>query len=230
MAIGQEGVLMSDLMASKTARRGFLGSSAAAAAAVGLNGALPSRLTAESAPGARSLDPALDAWFGRIKGKHRAVFDAPEPNNGFVAIWPRVYLNTMEATYPGQATAVVILRHEALPLALTDPLWAKYSLGEMFAIKEGDLPARRNPYATITGLPIAGLGIAELLKAGVLVGACDVAMTIYSSGAAKKMGLDPVTVKNEWIAGLLPGVQIVPSGVLGVAHAQELGCAYIFAG
>jgi intracellular sulfur oxidation DsrE/DsrF family protein len=221
---------MSDLIASTTARRGFLGSIAAAAAAVGLNSALPTRLTAETPHGDRSPDAALDAWFGRIKGKHKMIFDAPEPNSGMVAIWPRVYLNTMAANYPGPTTAVVILRHGALPLALNDALWAKYSLGEMFDVKDGDAPAKRNPYAMITGLPISGLGIAELLKSGVLVGACDVAMTIYSSGAAKKMGLDPAAVKAEWIAGVLPGVQVVPSGVLGVAHAQELGCAYCFAG
>jgi intracellular sulfur oxidation DsrE/DsrF family protein len=111
-----------------------------------------------------------------------------------------------------------------------DALWAKYPIGDMFKIKDGDASAKRNPYATITGLPIPGLGIAELLKSGVLVGACDVALTIYSSGAAKTMNLDPAVVKKEWIAGLLPGVQVVPSGVLGVAHAQELGCVYCFAG
>jgi hypothetical protein len=221
---------MSDLMASKTARRGFLGRIAAAAAVAGLSGVLPSRVAAENAPTDRSLDAALDAWFGKIKGKHRMIFDAPEPNSGLVGIWPRVYLNTMQATYPGETTAVVILRHGALPLALGDAIWAKYNLGDMFGIKDGDVPAKRNPYATITGLPISGLGIAELLKSGVLVGACDVAMTIYSSGAAKKMGLDPDAVKKEWIAGVLPGVQVVPSGVLGVAHSQELGCAYCFAG
>lgn len=217
---------MSDL----TARRGFLGRIAATVAAAGLSTALPSPLAAERVSDFGSLDAALDAWFGRIKGKHRMIFDAPEPNNGLVAIWPRVYLNTMQATWPGETTAVVILRHDGLALALGDPVWAKYGIGEMFNIKDGDAPAKRNPYATITGLPIAGLGISELLKSGVLVGACDVALTIYSAGAAKKMGLDPDAVKKEWIAGLLPGVQVVPSGVLGVARAQELGCAYCFAG
>jgi intracellular sulfur oxidation DsrE/DsrF family protein len=221
---------MSDLTASTTGRRGFLGGIAAVAAAAGLSGVVPSRLAAEDAPGTRSLDAALDAWFGRIKGKHRMIFDAPEPNSGLVAIWPRVYINSMEATYPGTTTAVVILRHGAIPLAMNDALWAKYNLGEMFEVKDGDAPAKRNPYATITGLPISGLGIAELLKSGVLVGACDVALTIYSSGAAKKMGLAPEAVKKEWIAGLLPGVQVVPSGVLGVARSQELGCAYCFSG
>jgi len=221
---------MLDLMTSTTPRRGFFGRIATVAAAAGLSGILPSRLSAEDALGDRSLDAALDAWFGRIKGKHRMIFDAPEPNSGMVAIWPRIYLNTMTATWPGSATAVVILRHAGLALALSDPIWAKYGIGEMFAIKDGDAPAKRNPYATITGLPIPGLGVSELLKSGVLVGACDVALTVYSSGAAKKMGLDPDAVKKEWIAGLLPGVQVVPSGVLGVARAQELGCGYCFAG
>lgn len=220
---------MSSLIASTTARRGFLGRLAAAAAAAGLSSAVPSTLDAET-PHEASPDPALDAWFGKIKGKHKIVFDVPEPNSGMGAIWPRVYLNTMKATYPGDATAVVILRHGGIPLGMNDALWAKYKLGETFSIKEGDAPAMRNIYATITGLPIPGLGIAELLKSGVLVGLCDVALTVYSSGAAKKMGMQPDAVKNEWIAGLLPGVQIVPSGVLGVARAQELGCVYCFAG
>ena len=220
---------MSSLIASTTARRGFLGRLAAAAAAAGLSSAVPSTLQAET-PNEASADPALDAWFGRIKGKHKIIFDVPEPNNGMGAVWPRVYLNTMKATYPGDATAVVILRHGGIPLGMSDALWSKYNFGETFSIKEGDAPAKRNIYASITGLPIPGLGIAELMKDGVLVGLCDVALTVYSTGAAKKMGLKPEDVKKEWIAGLLPGVQIVPSGVLGVARSQELGCVYCFAG
>jgi intracellular sulfur oxidation DsrE/DsrF family protein len=221
---------MSSFLASTTARRGFLGRLAAAAATVGLSSAVPSRLAAETHNDDASMDEALDAWFGKIKGKHRMVFDAPEPNGGMAAVWPRVYLNTMAATYPGEATAVVIVRHAAIPLALNDAVWNKYSLGEMFMIKDGDAPAKKNPYAKITNLPLPGLGIQELMKDGVLVGACDVALTVYSSGAAQKMGMAPDVVKKEWVAGLFPGVQVVPSGVLGVARAQELGCAYCFAG
>ena len=221
---------MSSIIASTTARRGFLGRIAAGIAAVGLTGAAPSSLAAETLSFDPSADPALDAWFGKIKGKHRVVFDAPEPNNGFAAVWPRVYLDTMAKTYPGDATAVVILRHGAIPLALGDAVWSKYKLGEMFSIKDGDAPATRNIYSKITSLPLPGVGFAELLNSGVLIGACDVALTVYSSGAAQKMGMAPDAVKKEWVAGLLPGVQVVPSGVLGVAHAQELGCNYIFAG
>lgn len=220
---------MSSIITTPTARRGFLGKLAAAAAAVGLS-SVPSRLGAETPEMKMSSDPKLDAWFGKLKGEHRVVFDVPEPNSGMGAIWPRVYLDTMKKTYGGDATAVVILRHAGIPLGMNDALWAKYNLGEMFGIKEGDAPAKKNIYASITNLPLPGLGIAELLKSGVLVGACDVALTVYSAGAAQKMGMQPDAVKAEWVAGLLPGVQVVPSGVLGVARSQELGAKYIFAG
>lgn len=216
---------------SPTDRRDFIGKMAATAAALGLSGATPSILSAETAAHDPSADAQLDSWFGRIKGKHRVVFDTPEPNSGMAAIWPRVYLDTMKATYPGDATAVIIFRHAGLALAMGDSLWAKYPIGEMFNIKDGDAPAKKNIYANITNLPLPGLGVEALLKSGqVLVGACDVALTVYSAGAAQKMNMAAADVKKEWIAGLLPGVQVVPSGVLGVAHAQELGCNYIFAG
>jgi intracellular sulfur oxidation DsrE/DsrF family protein len=45
-----------------------------------------------------------------------------------------------------------------------------------------------------------------------------------------KMNLDAAEVRKEWMAGLLPGIQVVPSGVWAVGRAQEHGCAYCFAG
>jgi intracellular sulfur oxidation DsrE/DsrF family protein len=221
---------MSSFITSTTPRRGFLSRVAAAVTAAGLSTAAPSRLSAEPSTTESSADPALDAWFAKIQGKHKIVFDMPEPNSGFGAVWPRVYLATMNATYPAASTAVVIIRHGAIPLALGDAVWSKYNLGEMFSIKDGDAPAKRNPYAKITGLPLPQIGVAELVNSGVLVGACDVALTVYSSGAAQKMGMTPEAVKKEWVAGLIPGVQVVPSGVMALGRAQELGCVYCFAG
>jgi intracellular sulfur oxidation DsrE/DsrF family protein len=212
----------------RTPRRDFLAGMATVAAATGVSGAFAHAAALQPA----SLDPKLDAWFARIKGTHRQVFDAPEPNGGLPAIYPRVYLNTMKATYgaTGDATAVVILRHSGLPLALGDAVWSKYGLGAMFDIMDNGVPATRNPFATITGLPIPGLGIVELLKSGVLVGACDVALTVNSMKAAEKSNMSPEAVKAEWIAGLIPGVQVVPSGVMAVGRAQELRCTYCYAG
>jgi intracellular sulfur oxidation DsrE/DsrF family protein len=214
-----------------THRRGFLGTLAAAAAA-GLASLTPLRAAAESVPRS-AADPAFEAWLNRITGKHKMVFDAPEVNSGMPVIWPRVWLNGNNDNYgttDAQNSAVVILRHAAIPLAMVDGLWAKYKLGEVFALKDGDLPATRNIFAKPMPLPLPGTGVEQLLAKSVLFGVCNVALTIYSGAVAQKMGMDAAAVKAEWVAGLLPGVQVVPSGVLAVSRAQEKGCGYCFAG
>jgi intracellular sulfur oxidation DsrE/DsrF family protein len=79
-------------------------------------------------------------------------------------------------------------------------------------------------------LPLPGMAIDELAPKGVLFGVCNVALTVFSGIFAKSMGLQADAVKKDWVANLLPGVQIVPSGVIAVNRAQEHGCAYCFAG
>jgi hypothetical protein len=198
----------------------------AVAAGVSMVG-FPEEASATSA----AADPKLDAWFGRLKGKHQVVFDAPGFNEGMPAIWPRVYQITMDATYPGEGSvAMVILRHKGLALAFNDAVWARYHATGPFKGAPDGAPSTKNPYGVITGLPLPNLGIARLLATGVLVGACDVALTMASSEVAAGMKMDAAAVKKEWIAGLLPGVQIVPSGVMAVARAQEFGAKYVFAG
>ncbi len=220
---------MLDDFTTGTPRRGFIGQVAAAAVGLGAATLVPEQLRA-AVPMSGS-DPQLEAWFGKLNGKHRVVFDAPAVNGGMPMVWPRVYLLTMKGTYPDDgASAMVIARHEGLPLALGDAIWAKYHLGEMFNIKNGDTPATSNPFANITTLPLPDIGTEGMLKTGVLIGACDVALTVYSGAAASKMGMDPKAVKAEWVAGLFPGVQVVPSGVMAVARAQEFDGRYVFAG
>lgn len=211
-----------------THRRGFL---TRLAGAIGIAAIAPSRLIAE--PASAADDPKLEAWFNRINGKHRIVFDAPAANGGMPAIWPRVYLLTMADAYKtdgASASPVVILRHEGAPLALNDAMWAKYNFGEQLKVDDNGKPATRNVYATITGLPIPGLGVVELLKSGVLIGVCNVALTVLAGTIAGKTGGNADDIKSELIANLYPGIQVVPSGVMAVGRAQEKGCNYCFAG
>ena len=44
------------------------------------------------------------------------------------------------------------------------------------------------------------------------------------------MNLDSNEVYKDLINGLLPEIQLVPSGVWALGRAQENGCGYIFAG
>ena len=214
-------------------RRGFLSRIAALTAGLGLGQFIPREAAAQRGPSAASGDPAYEAWLNKITGTHKMVFDAPEPNDGMPVVWPRVWLDTTNATYgttDTQNSAVVILRHGAIGYALQDAAWAKYKLGEAFKINDGSAPAVRNLWIKPLPLPLPGTGIEALLAKGVLFGACNVAITVYSGMVGQKMGMDPATVKADWINSLIPGIQVVPSGVLAVSGTQEKGCRYCFAG
>jgi hypothetical protein len=74
------------------------------------------------------------------------------------------------------------------------------------------------------------MALNELLDSGALVGVCDMALTVYSGMVAGKMNMSAEECKKDWVSGVLPGIQIVPAGVLAVNRAQERGCTYCWAG
>ena len=82
----------------------------------------------------------------------------------------------------------------------------------------------------IPGIGEVQIGINELQANGVMFCVCDMAITVFSAVAADAMKKEASEVKKDWIAGLLPGIQVVPSGVWALGRAQEHGCAYCFAG
>lgn len=216
-----------------SSRREFIGTLAA-----GATGILASSGPLAAEPLHNTVD-ANDAeeWMKKIKGKHRIIYDAPEPHDGFPIIWSWVFYKTNNATGTADAelTAMVVLRHNAIPLAMEDKLWEKYKLGETFKITDTttSAPALRNPYYVPTDQMWVGNGI-EGIKAlqarGVLFCVCDMALTVYSGMVAKGMNMKPEDVKKDWLGGLLPGIQPVPSGVWAIGRAQEKGCAYCYAG
>jgi intracellular sulfur oxidation DsrE/DsrF family protein len=219
-------------------RRKFLGSIAGSAATLGML-TIPASIKAANP----LFEPATDAdqWFNQIKGKHRVVFDATRPHDMMPFAWPRVFLLTNGATGTAEKdnSVVVVLRHEAIPYAFEDRLWAKYKFGEVFKADDpaSKAPSVRNPFAKpapdeykIPGFGAVPIGINELQSSGVLFAVCDAAITVYSAVVAQSMNMDAATVKKDWLTGLLPGMQVVPSGVWALGRAQEHGCAYIFAG
>ena len=73
-------------------------------------------------------------------------------------------------------------------------------------------------------------GIKQLQERGAMFCVCDLATKVYSSAIASGMGLKADDVYNEMVAGILPGIELVPSGVWALGRAQQKGCGYIFAG
>lgn len=225
----------------KLSRRGFISTISTGAAAMGLSMlASPLQAAVEHSNTAVTNPDDPDAWFNQIQGKHRIVYDVIEPNGIMPFAWPRIFLLTNEATgTPAKdCSVVVILRHEAIPFALGNDLWNKYKLGEMFKFDDPATgkPSLRNPFwkpgpndFSAPGIGPVQIGINQLQDSGVMFCACHMALTVSSAAAAKSMNLDPAAVLKEWVAGVLPGIQIVPSGVWAVGRAQEHHCAYCFA-
>ena len=221
-------------------RRTFLKQAATGAAVLGTGMlALPLPLAA-----AEMVLPDVaeaDKWFKQVKGKHRMVFDVTQPNGSLPFAWPRVFLLTNEktGTPENECGVVIILRHSAIPYAFGSQLWEKYKFGEMFKIIDDSTKAAaiQNPFwepkpgiFKSPGLGAIQIGINELQASGVMFCACDVAITVHTAVIAAATKQDAATVKQEWLANLLPGIQVVPSGIWAVGRAQEHGCTYCFAG
>lgn len=217
-------------------RRKFIGNLAATATLTGLAGPVFAETNTNPRVATASV-LGSDKWFKKIKGSHRVVYDAPEPHMGFPIIWSWAFLytNNQTGTEDNDMTSMVVLRHNAIPFAMKDKLWQKYKFGETFHITDNNTgaPAIRNLYYMPKegDFPIPGIdGIKTQQDRGAMFCVCDLALTVYSSMAAQKMEADPDEVKEEWVAGVLPGIQIVPSGVWALGRAQEYNCGYIYAG
>ncbi len=183
------------------------------------------------------INNEAEDWFKKSKAKHKILYDAPEQHEGLPFIWSWVFYatNNQTGTPDKDLTAMVVLRHNAIPFAMEDRLWAKYNFGEVFKVNDNTskASAKRNVfYVPKEGdYPIPGIdGIKALQDRGAMFCVCDMALTVYSGVVAKKMNLKPEEVKKEWVAGVLPGVEIVPSGVWAIGRAQENGFNYCYAG
>jgi hypothetical protein len=166
-------------------RRDFLSSSAANAAAFAVfPGAVLSSLPGDLAPVAAS-DEWNVAWPAKLAGKYKAVFDCTEPEMGYgvwrAASWARQYMDVMKAT-PAQVSPAIILRHNAIILAMQQSFWDKYDIGS----KKGVMhpltaePTKKNPALLDEkdGLPepYSNAGLRKQLARGVVVLACNLAL------------------------------------------------------
>jgi len=227
----------------QNARRKFLGTIAAGAGIGIASLAIPGSIAAApmNASNHQSGPGDADQWFNKVKGKHRIVFDCTQPHEVFPFAWPKVFLLTNQGTGTPAAdcTAVVILRHTAIGYAFESRIWEKYHLGDMFKADDPKTkaPSLRNPFwqpkpgdFVLPGIGEVQIGINQLQADGVMFCVCEMAISVFTGAAAQAMKMDVADVKKDWMSGLLPGIQPVPSGVWAVGRAQEHGCAYCFAG
>ena len=133
-----------------TSRRRFLESAAAKTAALAV---FPATLLAHEPFGQMPASTSEEwdlAWTDRIKGKHKAVFDVVEHDNGTgllrAAFWGNQYMDVMKAA-PADLSTILVIRHNAIILAMNQAFWDKYNIGELKEVKHPmtDEPMKKNP-------------------------------------------------------------------------------------
>jgi hypothetical protein len=168
-------------------------------------------------------------WPGKLKGRHKQLFDVYDINAGSPLGFTNNFLTPNES-----ATAVLVFRHKGTPYALGSAIWAKYKVGESFQIldPETKAPAVKNPWFQpkpgVLGNSEAALD--RLHARGTVMGVCSVSLRGQARRLAANADVTPEEALKEWTANLIPGATVIPSGTWGVNRAQEAGCTYCAGG
>lgn len=180
-------------------------------------------------------------WIKRIRGKHRAVFDNPGVDGtGVIRAW--IWMNQCRAAFgskDGDCTAVVVLRHSAVTLAMTDASWERWEFqatnpetGKREAVKKNPLLSASVEKMMSGSPPSAramaqGMGLETLIGRGAIVLGCEFAFEGLVGQIAKKEGVEADKAAELARAGLIPGITLVPSGFFALQVAQQKGCTFV---
>ena len=214
-------------------RRTFLGAAAVNAAALA---SMPGSVLANvprDITASYSSDDWDVSWPSKLNGKHNAVFDNAEVESGYgvwrAASWARHQMEVLKADMKDVKPAI-ILRHNAIILAMQQPFWDKYSIGANNKVTHPltAQPTDRNP-ALLSDVP-APFNQATLtnqLSHGVVVLACNLALQDMVDLIAKEDKVDAAEARNRALGYLIPGIILQPSGVFAATLAQEAGASYV---
>jgi hypothetical protein len=128
-------------------------------------------------------------------------------------------------------SVVLVIRHEAIPMAVDDELWDRYEFGRDAKVKDPKTKkwTRRNPFwKAAPGDPNgAELTLDALRERGVILIGCGFAASYLASKIAARTKAPMADAMAEVRAHLIPGLELAPSGIFAVTRAQEAGCAYV---
>jgi hypothetical protein len=150
-------------------------------------------------------------WFDAFKGQHKQMYD---------------YLDTYRDVFglqsPDINTAVGMSR--AIALNLSDGVWQKYKIGERYKIAD---PMTKQPAVRNIFLSDGDLSVKAMQARGTVFWQCNVALGQVAQQLAQASGTPVADVRADLIAGLNPGVRLVPSHVMAIGIAQEHGFTYM---
>jgi intracellular sulfur oxidation DsrE/DsrF family protein len=220
----------------KTPRREFLRqASLIAAGSVAVN---TLEAQAAAAPAAPPQQGTWDmSWSDRVTGRYKMAFDAHQVSGGVCLHQVRVFLAGYASAFglaDRDVSAVLVIRHAAIPMVLADPLWADAPWGEDEKLKDpasGEV-AKRNPFINIPenarySVTWPDGALDTLMQRGVVVLACDIALSNAAAQLSSRRKIPRADARQLVADNLLPGVYRMPSGIFATAHAQQLGCGVL---
>ncbi|MFN7984222.1 MAG: hypothetical protein U0Q11_20435 [Vicinamibacterales bacterium] len=169
-------------------------------------------------------------WIDDLKGAHKQVFDmadadpAGEPPPLRL---PRNYMDAFRDVYKAEYPAVqtvVGISGRAFAVNASDRLWEKYALGERSKIID---PATKQPAIRNIYMDDSTLGVKALQARGTIFWQCAIALNGVAQQLANARKLPVADVRADLIAGLNPGVRLVPSHVMALGLVQERGTTYV---
>jgi hypothetical protein len=170
------------------------------------------------------------SWLDQLKGAHKQLYDlgshdlASDPRPLRFA---RNFLDTFRDVYrlefPDINTAVGI-SGPAFPMNASDRLWAKYRLGERSKIVD---PMTKQPAVRNLFLDGPDISVKAMQARGAVFWQCNVALGVVAQQLAAATQMPVEDVRADLVAGLNPGVRLMPSHVMALALAQEHGFTYM---
>jgi hypothetical protein len=217
-------------------RRRFLESAAVNAAALAvLPNALWAGIPRDLVPPVTTGDWDL-SWADKLTGKYRACFDCADVESGYgvwrAAAWANQTADVMKAQ-PADVNPVLVLRHNAIVLAMQQSFWDRYRIGTLKKVTHPltNQPTNKNPSLLDErdGIPAPfnTTGLHKQIARGAVALACNLALQDCIDLIKATDKVSEEAARKQAIAALVPGVILMPSGVFAAVRAQQAGCAYV---
>ena len=201
-------------------RRAFL---TTVTAVTGLT-ALPAAQSADRPPSPPPTEWDL-SWLDQLKGKHKQAIDVGnmDVSEDTPLRVPMNYLDAFRDVYhlePPEVNVVIGIARVASHHR-NDPALRTRGRDE----RESGKPATRNIFL---GQPTGGSGstVRALQRRGVVFWQCNVALQAVTGQLARATGKPAADVRADLVAGLNPGVRLVPAHTMMIGLVQERGFTY----
>jgi hypothetical protein len=184
---------------------------------------------------AQQAEPWDTTWTKKITGTHKAMFDIPEVEGGVgvlrSGIWQRQYTEVLKVP-TGGLSSVMVIRHNAIFLAMNQDFWTTYGVGEAEKLKDDDgKTLLHNPVVPAPGQEVPATFRAYMLdkqiEAGAIALGCGLAFRSVVGMIQQKDKLDATESRKKAMSMLIPGVVMQPSGIFANVLAQQAGCVFV---